>query len=98
VGIDYLYLEAIRGADAAHLRRAIVEEMVAEGWEEMTEADLDADVTREGAVDVTIEIAERDKWLVVHDVREKLPIEWAERLAHALGVWHRWHQRKVVER
>src|SRR5262249_6453121 len=36
--------------------------------------------------EIAIELVERGEWMVVHDVREKLPVEWAERLAHSLGV------------
>ena len=76
VGIDYLYLEALRGTSCADVRRAIVDEMSAEGWR----------ATAEDSGAIQIEIAQRGEWTVVLDVRDKLPTEWAERLAHSLGV------------
>src|SRR5262245_12011685 len=50
--------------------------MAAEGWR----------VTEEGEGEIEIEIVERGEWIAIHDVREKMPVEWAERLAHTLGV------------
>ncbi len=76
MGVDYLYLEALRGTSRASVRRAIVAEMSAEGWR----------ATAEDHGEIAIEIAQRGEWTVIHDIREKLPVEWAERLAHALGV------------
>ena len=77
MGVDYLYLEALRGTTLAEVRRAIVEEMAAEGFRAAKEDD-------EGSIE--IEVEKRGEWIVVREIRDKMPIEWAERLAHSIGV------------